>query len=83
MVVSGDKDPNAVDKGLKEMVGREFVLRRGLQELDGLTQGQQRGPDFVLLDCPPSLVYLSANALVAASWVLVPWIHRPWVEMPS
>jgi chromosome partitioning protein len=72
LVVPGDKDLNAIDKGLKEMVGREFVLRRGLQELDGLLQGQQRVLDFVLLDCPPSLGYLTANALVAASRVLVP-----------
>jgi chromosome partitioning protein len=72
LVVPGDKDLNAIDKGLKEMVGREFVLRRGIQELDGLLQKGLALPDFILLDCPPSLGYLTANALVAASWVLVP-----------
>lgn len=72
LVVPGDKDLNAIDKGLKEMVEREFVLRRGLQELDGLLQKGLRVPDIILLDCPPSLGYLTANALVAASSVLLP-----------
>lgn len=76
-VVPGDRELNAIDKGLKEMVGREFVLRRGLQQLDGLLEGGHGVLDFVLLDCPPSLGYLTANALVAASWVLVPMDTSP------
>ena len=72
LVVPGDSDLNALDKGLKEMVGREFLLRRGLQEVDGLSGEEECGLDFILVDCPPSLGYLTANALVAASWVLVP-----------
>jgi len=72
MVVPGDSDLNAVDKGLKEMVGREFLLRRGLLEVDGLSGEGRWSLDFILVDCPPSLGYLTANALVAASWVLVP-----------
>jgi chromosome partitioning protein len=76
-VVPGDRGLNAIDKGLREMVGREFVLRRGLQELDGLSQHEPGRPDFILLDCPPSLSYLTANALVAASWVLIPMDTSP------
>jgi chromosome partitioning protein len=72
LVVPGDRELNAIDKGLKEMVGREFVLRRGLQELDGLLDERHGVLDFIVLDCPPSLGYLTANALVAASWVLIP-----------
>jgi chromosome partitioning protein len=77
LVVPGDRELNAIDKGLREMVGREFVLRRGLQELDGFSQDEPRSLDFILLDCPPSLGYLTANALVAASWVLIPMDTSP------
>jgi chromosome partitioning protein len=77
LVVAGDRELNAIDKGLREMVGREFVLRRGLQELEGLSQHEPRILDFILLDCPPSLGYLTANALVAASWVLIPMDTSP------
>jgi chromosome partitioning protein len=77
LIVPGDRELNAIDKGLKEMVGREFVLRRGLQELDGLSHHGPQSLDFILLDCPPSLGYLTANALVAASWVLVPMDTSP------
>jgi chromosome partitioning protein len=75
-VVPGDRELNAIDKGLREMVGREFVLRRGLQGLDGFSQDAPRSLDFILL-CPPSLGYLTANALVAASWVLIPMDTSP------
>jgi chromosome partitioning protein len=77
LVVPGDRELNAIDKGLREMVGREFVLRRGLQEVDGLSQHEPQSLDFILLDCPPSLGYLTANALVAASWVLIPTDTSP------
>jgi chromosome partitioning protein len=77
LIVPGDRELNAIDKGLREMVGREFVLRRGLQELDGISPHEPRSLDFILLDCPPSLGYLTANALVAASWVLIPMDTSP------
>jgi chromosome partitioning protein len=77
LVVPGDRELNAIDKGLREMVGREFVLRRGLQELDGLADHGPQNLDYILLDCPPSLGYLTANALVAASWVLIPMDTSP------
>jgi len=77
LVVPGDRELNAIDKGLREMVGREFVLRRGLQELDGLWQQGPQTLGFILLDCPPSLGYLTANALVAASWLLIPMDTSP------
>ncbi len=45
--------------------GREFILRRSLDELAPYF-------GFVLIDCPPSLGLLTLNALVAAHSVLIP-----------
>jgi chromosome partitioning protein len=42
-----------------------FALRESLEDLPG-------GFDYVLLDCPPSLGILTANALAAASGVVIP-----------
>lgn len=44
---------------------REFRLRRALANLE--TQY-----DFILIDCPPSLGFLTLNALAAAQGVLIP-----------
>jgi len=45
--------------------GREFVLRRALQGLEGRY-------DFVLVDCPPSLGLITLNVLTAAQGVVIP-----------
>lgn len=55
-----------VDKALSMEAGAEAVLRETLEELP------RDQWDFVLLDCPPSLGFLSVSALVAADEVLVP-----------
>ncbi len=44
---------------------REYRLRRGLKGLDDRY-------DYVFIDCPPSLGYLTVNALTAAHAVMVP-----------
>lgn len=48
-----------------EVDDREFLLRR---QIDSLRSNY----DCVLLDCPPSLGFLTVNALVAADAILVP-----------
>ena len=49
---------------LKNLENKEKILRKLLKELKGF--------DYVLVDCPPSLGFLTINALVAANSVLVP-----------
>ncbi len=44
--------------------GREFLLRKALEDLPGR--------DVAILDCPPSLGLLTLNALTAASEIVVP-----------
>jgi chromosome partitioning protein len=44
---------------------KEFRLRKRLA-------GLKDKYDYILIDCPPSLGFLTVNALAAADWVLVP-----------
>jgi chromosome partitioning protein len=47
------------------MAGKEFLLRNAIA-------GLRKEYDYVFLDCPPSLGFLTVNALTAAEFVLVP-----------
>ena len=44
---------------------REFILKKSLDSL-------KERYDFIILDCPPSLGFLSLNAITASDFVLVP-----------
>lgn len=66
-VVPADSSLGGVEQVLANKIGREMILRDALEAYDG-----DPPFDFVLLDCPPSLGVLSANALVAAGEVLIP-----------
>ncbi len=57
----------SVEQALSDRIGREMILREALEQLQRSTPF-----DYVLMDCPPSLGVLSANALVAADSVLIP-----------
>jgi chromosome partitioning protein len=65
-----DVAPSAVDLvgvelELSDAIGREFYLKKALQEVSGRY-------DYVLIDSPPSLGLLTINGLTAANSVLVP-----------
>jgi len=55
----------AAELELADAIGREFHLRRALQQLNGEY-------DYILIDSPPSLGLLTINGLTAANSVLVP-----------
>ena len=68
----GDLDllPSTIDLAGAELhllsrTGREYVLRRALQDI-------APNYDVVLIDCPPSLGILTINGLTAAGEVLIP-----------
>ncbi|MCF8060949.1 MAG: ParA family protein [Deltaproteobacteria bacterium] len=60
-------DPNLVgaEVEIASAQDREFLLRQALRSINS-------GFDFVFLDCPPSLGFLTLNALTAADALLVP-----------
>ncbi|MFN3243108.1 MAG: ParA family protein [Planctomycetota bacterium] len=66
-VVPSDTSLAGVEQVLANRIGRETILRQALAN----AKADDRF-DFVLFDCPPSLGVLSANALVAADYVVIP-----------
>ena len=66
-VVPSDTSLAGVEQVLANRIGRETILRQALVNAKADARF-----DFVLFDCPPSLGVLSANALVAADFVVIP-----------
>jgi len=55
----------AAEIELAPQIGREFKLRRSLQEVDQVYE-------FMIIDCPPALSLLTVNAFSASRYVFVP-----------
>jgi chromosome partitioning protein len=64
-VAPSSVDLVAAELELSDAIGREFYLRKALQDVT-------RDYDYVLIDSPPSLGLLTVNGLTAANTVLVP-----------
>lgn len=64
-VAPSSVDLVAAELELSDALGREFHLRRALQEV-------VKDYDYILIDSPPSLGLLTINGLTAADTVLVP-----------
>ncbi len=64
-VVPADERLIGAEVEIAAVQGREFRLKKALERLNS-------SYEFILLDCPPSLGYLTVNAMTASGGVLVP-----------
>ncbi|WP_343596091.1 ParA family protein [Acinetobacter sp.] len=64
-VLGANRDLAGVELAIAEQEGREFILRKALQDV-------QQSFDFIIVDCAPSLSLITVNALAAVDAVIIP-----------
>lgn len=64
-IVPSTLDLTGAELELAGLIGREYLLRDIVVEVE-------KYYDYILIDCPPSLGLLTANALTAAHWLVIP-----------
>jgi len=63
-IISGGIKLSGIDAEFSNTAGRDYLLKEILEEVEDQF-------DYVLIDCPPSLGFLTLNALTAANKILV------------
>ncbi len=64
-IIPSTRDLIGIEVEFVSLEEREKKLKTILKELDGLY-------DFLIIDCPPSLGFLTINSLVASDFVIIP-----------
>lgn len=65
-IISGHQDLASVEKVIANEVGIDFILKRRLKEVN------PKDWDFIIIDTPPTLGFLTVNALTSSSEILIP-----------
>ena len=69
-IAPANSDLTGAEVELVDEMGREFILKRSIDEMLKTEMGMRY--NYVFIDCPPSLGILTLNALVASQKIVIP-----------